>query len=157
MPFLQTKQGKAAQGFTSQEFADFMRDLKDIMDSPEKSQLLGRNERWLYSWDNDKIHKGADLEGVGFEEGDRFPLPELSSDMHKVVEHCHAWLDAAMQRWLEEHEDEQLTGQQCMDELVRLFEEELPLEGIRKDVNSLNATYKAVIAAEGGYVEAKFR
>jgi hypothetical protein len=157
VPFLQTKQNKTAKGFTSEEFADFMGDLKAVMDSPEQSQLLRRGERWMYSWDNDKIHKGADLEEVGFEEGDRFPLPELSSDMHKVVEHCHAWLDRAMQRWLEEQEDEQLTGQQCMDELVRLFEQELPLEGIRKDVKSLKDTYRAVVAAAGGNVPAKFR
>lgn len=134
-----------------------MGDLKAVMDTPEKTALLRRNEQWRYSWDNDKIHKGANLEDVGIEEEDRFPLPELSSDMHKVVEHVHAWLDAQMQKWLEEKEGEKLTGQQCMNELVRLFEHGYPLESIQKDVKSLKATYQAIVAAEGGYIHADLR
>lgn len=134
-----------------------MGDLKATMDTPQMEQLLPRGEKWLYSWDNDKIHKGADLTEVGIEEQDRFPLPELSSDMHKVVEHCHAWLDARMQVWLEAHEHTPLTPQQCQDELKRLFYAELPAEALKKDVASLKATYQAVIDAEGGYVPKQFR
>lgn len=134
-----------------------MGELKSKMESPAMSQLLRGREKWLYSWDNDKIHKGADLEEVGIMKEDRFPLPELSSDMHKTVEHCHAWLDKSMQRWLEGKEEEQLTGQQGMDELVRLFEHELPLESIQRDVKSLKATYQAVVAAEGGYIHVDHR
>jgi hypothetical protein len=134
-----------------------MGDLKGIMDSEEVSALLGRNEQWLYSWDNDKIHRGANLEEVGIYEEDRFPLPELSSDMHKVVEHVHAWLDAEMQKWLEEKEGEKVTPEDAMGELVRLFEEEYPLEAIQKDVASLPETYRAVVAARGGYIHADLR
>lgn len=45
----------------------------------------------------------------------------------------------------------------CQDELLRLFYGELPVEGIKKDVASLKATYQAVIDAEGGYVHKQFR
>lgn len=146
-----------AVGYTSEEFTEFMGDLKAVLDTPQMLQLLPRSEKWLYSWDNDKIHRGADLEEVGIEEGDRFALPELSSDMHKVVEHCHAWLEARHQQWIEEHENDPITPQQCQDELLRLFYDELPVEGIKKDVASLKATYQAVIDAEGGYVHKQFR
>jgi hypothetical protein len=139
------------------EFEDIMAELKAKMESPEISQLLKRGEKWLYSWDNDKIHKGADLSEVGFEPEDRFELPELSSDMHKVVEHVHAWLQARMQLWLEDKDEERLTIADCKAELQRLFEQELKLESIKNDVKSLKATYQAVIDHEGGYVPANKR
>ena len=43
----------------------------------------------LYSWDNDRIHVGADLATVGIADDMRLELPECSSDMHKVIEHVH--------------------------------------------------------------------
>lgn len=136
------------------EFEDIMGQLTATMDSPGMTQLLKRNESWLYSWDNDKIHKGADLTKVGIEAEDRFELPELSSDMHKVVEHVHAWLQAGMQRWLEGKDPDKITVDECKAELKRLFEQQLKKESIEKDVDSLKATYKAVIAHQGGYIPA---
>jgi hypothetical protein len=136
------------------EFEHMMKKLKLHMESPEMKQLLRRNERWLYSWDNDKVHQGADIENMGIEEEKRFELPELSSDVHKVVEHVHAWLQARMQLWLEDKDDEKITVEQCMTELIRLFEHELQLQSIRADVKSLKETYKAVIEHNGGYITA---
>jgi hypothetical protein len=77
--------------------------------------------------------------------------------MHKVVEHVHAWLDAEMQKWLEGKEGEKVTPEDCMAELVRLFEEGYPQEAIQKDVESLPETYRAVVAARGGYIPAPLR
>jgi hypothetical protein len=139
------------------EFTDIMGELKAKMDSPEVSSLLQPGEKWLYSWDNDKIHKGADLTEVGIMPEDRFELPELSSDMHKVVEHVHAWLQARMQVWLEDKDEERLTVADCKAELQRLFDRELKAESIQKDVKSLKATYQAVIDHQGGLVEPAFR
>lgn len=139
------------------EFEDIMGEAKALIDSPEMQQHLKRNERYLLSWDNDKIHKGADLETVGIMPEDRLELPELSSDMHKVVEHRHAWLQMKMQQWLETQDDVKLTPQQCMDELERLFYHELDKEEIMKDVKSLKATYQAVIDHKGGYIPAPVR
>lgn len=139
------------------EFEDIMGQLKATMDKPEMTKLLRRGEKWLYSWDNDKVHKGADLTKVGIQDADRFPLPELSSDMHKVVEHVHAWLQKKMQQWLESHEGTKITVQQCKAELTRLFERELEAESIKRGVASLNATYQAVIDRQGGYIPADVR
>jgi len=131
--------------------------IKASMESGERMQLLRRGEKWLYSWDNDKVHQGADLTKVGFTAADRFELPELSSDMHKVVEHVHAWLQRKMQQWLEEQDGQKVTVQQCKAELTRLFEQELTTESIKQDVASLTATYQAVIDHRGGYVPAGAR
>lgn len=136
------------------EFEDIMGQVKATMDSPKNAQLLQRKEQWLYSWDNDKVHKGADLTKVGIKAEDRFELPELSSDMHKVVEHVHAWLQLRMQQWLEDKDDEKVTVQQCKAELQRLFEHELTTESIKEDVATLKATYQAVIRHGGGYIPA---
>jgi uncharacterized protein YydD (DUF2326 family) len=157
MPYLQTKGGQPAKGITSMEFEHIMKKLKQHMEEPQMKQLLPRGERWLYSWDNDKVHQGAKLENMCMEQEERFELPELSSDMHKVVEHVHAWLQARMQQWLEDKDEEKLTVEQCTAELVRLFEQELQQESIKKDVKSLKATYKAVIERRGGYITAAAR
>jgi hypothetical protein len=37
---------------TSMEFEEIVGKLKATMDSPEMTQLLRRNEEWMYSWDN---------------------------------------------------------------------------------------------------------
>jgi hypothetical protein len=139
------------------EFEYMMNQLKLHMESPDMKKLLRRNERWRYSWDNDKVHQGASIENMGIEQEERFELPELSSDMHKVVEHVHAWLQARMQVWLEDKDEEKITVEQCMAELIRLFEQELKLQSIQNDVKSLKATYKAVIESRGGYITAAHR
>jgi hypothetical protein len=77
--------------------------------------------------------------------------------MHKVVEHVHAWLHARMQVWLEDKDEEKITVEQCMAELIRLFEQELKLQSIKNDVKSLKATYKAVNESRGGYITAAHR
>jgi hypothetical protein len=139
------------------EFEDIMGELKALIDSPQMQQHLKRNERYLLSWDNDKIHRGADLETVGIMPEDRLELPELSSDMHKVVEHQHAWLQFKMQMWLETQDAVKLTEQQCKDELERLFYQELKQQSVLDDVRSLKATYQAVIDHKGGFIPAADR
>jgi hypothetical protein len=152
-------EGKQAKAVTSMEFTEIMGKLKATMESPEMQQKLARNQSWMYSWDNDKIHKGAKLmlEEVEFEPEDRFELPDLSSDMHKVVEHVHGWLQARMQLWLEDKEEEKVTVEQCKAELRRLFEQELTQQSLKEDVHSLHETYAAVVAHEGGYIPAAHR
>jgi hypothetical protein len=139
------------------EFEDIMGEAKAIIDRLQMQQHLKCNERYMLSWDNDKIHRGADLETVGIMPNDRFILPELSSDMHKVVKHQHAWLQMKMQMWLETQDDGKLTPLQCMDQLERLFYQELKKESILSDAKSLKATYQAVIDHQGGYIPAADR
>jgi hypothetical protein len=150
-------EGRPARAVTSHEFREIMAKLKATMETPEMQQKLGRNQKWLYSLDNDKIHRGAKLHLVGLKDEDIFELPELSSDMHKVVEHVHAWLQAEMQLWLEEQDEHKITVEQCKAELRRLFEQKLTQESIKKDVAGLKKTYAAVVAAGGGMIPAALR
>lgn len=131
--------------------------IKAAVDSTENSRVLKRGEKWRYSYDNDKVHKGADLRVVGIEAADRFDLPPCSSDMHKAVEHIHGWLQAGMQKWLEEMEDSSLTAEACRQQLEHLFWHKLKPSSIAADVATLKSTYRAIIAAGGGYPPKKHR
>jgi hypothetical protein len=87
------------------------------------------------------VHKGADLSTIGIQAEDRFYLPELSGDMHKVVEHVHGWLQARVQDWLAQQDRATaLTVAQCKAELQRLFTQELDISSTQKDVRTLKDT-----------------
>jgi len=155
--FLQTKDGNPAQGITSEEFTQVMGKIKAAAEASENSRKLKRGERWLYSYDNDKVHVGADLTKVGIMPALRFELPPCSSDMHKVVEHIHAWLQMKMQQWLEDMEESSLSAEECKKQLQELFFNNLQQSSIAADVASLKDTYRAIIAARGGYPAKKHR
>jgi hypothetical protein len=139
------------------EFNQIMKKFREKAEERGNRLHLQRGEHWLYSWDNDKIHKGADLAQMGINKKHRFPLPELSSDMHKVVEHVHAWLDFHMQRWLLKQNRATITIDACKQQLEHLFYNVLTKESIQKDVRSLAQTYEAIVLAGGGHVTAENR
>lgn len=153
----QTKDGRKAQGITSAEFTEIMGTIKEKLYIRENRKKLQAGECWLFSYDNDKVHMGADLRQAGIEPRDRFDLPPCSSDMHKVVEHVHGWLQARMQKWLEGMDEQQLTVDACKQELARLFYQVLQIKSIADDVASLKDTYRAIIRADGGYPAKKHR
>lgn len=139
------------------EFTEIMGKFKAELESPENLQHLKRGERWLYSIDGDKIHVGADLEQVGIGEADLWPHPALSSDMHKVVENVHAWLQGQMEKWVAQQGDRKLTAEECKEQLNQLFEDGYQHAWIKSNVESLPWTYLAVLLADGGYVQPDFR
>lgn len=134
-----------------------MGEIKHKAYSRDNRKKLQIGERWLFSYDNDKVHVGANLREAGIEPRDRFDLPPCSSDMHKVVEHVHGWLQARMQRWLEDMDEQQLTADACKQELRRLFFEVLQTKSIADDVASLKDTYRAIVRANGGYPAKRHR
>jgi len=152
-----TKDGREAQGITSAEFTEIMGTIREALLARENRKKLKAGQRWLYSYDNDKVHTGADLRQAGIQPSDRFELPECSSDMHKVVEHVHGWLHSKMQRWLEDVDEQRLTAAACKTELERLFNQVLDINSIAADVHTLKDTYRAIIRAEGGYPPKKHR
>ena len=154
---MQRKDGKEAQGVTSHELGEIMKQFVEKAQEPADTAHLRRGEHWLYSWDNDKVHRGADMTQAGIQPEHRFHLPELSSEMHKVVEHVHAWLDRHMQLWLQTQHHKELTIDACKQQLEHLFYNVLPKESIQKDVESLVETYEAVVLAGGGHVTKEFR
>lgn len=154
---MQTKDGRKAQGITSAEFVEVMDSIREALLTRENRKKLKAGERWLYSYDNDKVHMGADLRQAGIEPRDRFDLPPCSSDMHKVVEHVHGWLQGRMQKWLEDMDEQRLTADACKAELKRLFCQILTTRSIAADVATLKDTYRAIIRAQGGYPPKKHR
>lgn len=139
------------------EFMDIMQEFRAIMETPKSYEHLERGEKWQYSWDNDRIHQGADLEKVGFTKEDRYSLPALSSDMHKVIENVHAWLQQHMEKYVEDQRDEPLNVEECKKHLSNLFDHYCEQDWVQANVLSLPETYNAIIVAGGGYVPARNR
>lgn len=86
----------------------------------------------------------------------RFDLCALSPDLHKVVEHVHAYLDQALQAWRRSLWPEKPTDVQCKEKLEQLFYA-IKARSIADDVDSLPATYQAVIDNAGLYAPPPLR
>lgn len=112
---------------------------------------------WLLSADNDSAHTRARLDAQGIWSKDhRFDLCALSPDLHKVVEHVHAYLDQALQAWRRSLWPEKPTDVQCKEKLEQLFYA-IKARSIADDVDSLPATYQAVIDNAGLYAPPPLR
>jgi hypothetical protein len=117
----------------------------------------GGKAKIMYSWDNDKIHQGADLESVGITNDMRLELPECSSDMHKVIEHVHGHIQREFEKWLWGFESSRPSVQQCMQKVEDVFREQIGIDSVLKDVHSLHNTYRAIIKVAGGYPAKAYR
>lgn len=154
---------------TSMEFEDIMGQVKAAAEEKLGPKLkgVGGGMKIMYSWDNDKIHAGADVGKKGFRESDRLELPPCSSDMHKVIEHVHARLQEKLQDWLLEYGGEKPSIQECRAKVEELFWRDAGVAKggkgrgwvgpVWKDVDSLPKTYKAILRAQGHYPAKTFR
>jgi hypothetical protein len=109
----------------------------------------------IYSFDNDSAHNKAlpHLAAAGVLNGsNRAPLPALSPDMHKVVEHTHGTLMQHFNEMMEELDDSPRTVEFYIKELKKIFFDRITPEMITADTRSLRETYTAIIAAKGGYI-----
>lgn len=115
--------------------------------------MLPTGVDYQLAFDNAGVHQGADLRKYGINSCDIVDVPSLSSDLQKVVEHCHANLYNAMQRWMERPEQQcrkKLPVEECMEQLLTAFRG--MKEQIQMDVDSLPETYQEIIERQGGYV-----
>lgn len=96
-----------------------------------------------------------DAQGI-WSKDHRFDLCALSPDLHKVVEHVHAYLDQALQAWRRSLWPEKPTDVQCKEKLEQLFYA-IKARSIADDVDSLPATYQAVIDDAGLYAPPPLR
>lgn len=117
----------------------------------------------IWSFDHPNIHGGktgaAVLTALGLQEPDHFQLTHNSSDIHCVIEHTHARLVAAFQKWL--YEDCQAYD---LDHykvgLKRLFYEQPEVASpnvIFRDVKKLPELFEQVIEVKGGHPPKRFR
>lgn len=142
------------------EFEDVMDAIRQDAEKKLKPFLkaAGRDAGDIkYSWDNDRIHAGADLATVGIADDMRLELPALSSDMHKVIEHVHARIQYHFENWLWDYGEGKPKVDECKEKVMEIFNNVISQESIKADVYSLHKTYKAMIAANGGYIAKSLR
>jgi hypothetical protein len=151
------------------EFEDVMGKVKAAAEAKLTPKLrgVGGGMKIMYSWDNDKIHAGADVKEKGFTLEVRLALPPCSSDMHKVIEHVHARLQAKFQDWLLSYPGDKPSIAECKAKVEELFwHHESVAKGGRergcvgpvcKDVDTLPDTYRAILRANGSYPAKQYR
>ena len=86
------------------------------------------------------------------------PHPAHSPECNKPIEHVHGHMDQLMHSWLVKWREEK--GQvnpkpeECMQACKDFFFG-LPTSKIAADISTLPATWQAIVAAGGGYIEPK--
>jgi hypothetical protein len=135
------------------EWEQWMGKLWEKLKTPAYQAKLPAGVTYKLAFDNAGVHKGANLHQFGIATADIVHVPPWSSDLQKVVEHCHANLYHRMQGWLRQLEKEHRPTTpiaDCKSKLAEVFKE--MAEAIQKDVKSLPKTYKEIIARQGHYI-----
>lgn len=144
-PILQTKTGKDALSITSMEWEQWIGQLWQKLQTRKYRARLPAGDTYKLAYDNAGVHQGANLRQFGIRQEDIVHVPALSSDMQKVVAHCHANLYHGMQKWLLKLEKQHRPDTpiaECKLQLNAVFEN--MAEEILKDVKSmLQSTDKA--------------
>lgn len=142
--------GNVAKSMVRQEFADV---VKVIIANPKEAGEQTEGPR-LYSWDNASVNLADEfLPMAGLEVKDRWPLAAYSPDCHKVIEHVFHILKVQFQRYLADNLDVR-TAHQLQEALRKVFYA-IDINGIRKDVESLELTYGVVAAPVGRVIKLK--
>lgn len=158
---MQKKNGERARGVTTEEWRDFMLELRaavygTLADEKKHAEWEQRTGGTviacppLYSFDNPTIHTDpATLWELQIIPNlTRLELPPRSPDLHKVIEHSHAVICQRFQQWVNETSETWEMPGYC-NVLRHLFYTKLTPTGIRKDVESLDKTFQAVVERGG--------
>lgn len=117
---------------------------------------MRRGDKFHLVMDRATVH--AEAAAVAGNKADLWPQPPHSPDCNKPIEHVHGQLDAHMHQWLVQertnHPHTPIAVEQCKSELQRAFAS-IPASSIQADVETLPATWGAIIANQGGYVAAE--
>lgn len=148
-PCMQTKEGKEAVTLTATEFSDVMGKLATDAEAACRADPsafpMGHP---IYSLDNAKPHK----EWQQSQPAERLNvIPANSPDIHKVVEHP---LKPFKERWyLEFTLDRTLTtAEDCMARASEILRRTTPTS-IRKDMETLPATFESIIKNKGDWAD----
>lgn len=154
---MQTRSGAAAHGMTAMEFKDVIAELRQLLYSRSNKKHLHLGQKWQLSIDNDSAHGAANLGSSGvWPDAERWYQPALSPDLNKVAEHVHAFITPRMHQWHISRRDNLPSVEECKSKLRELFLS-YTKESIARDVQSMPATYQAVIDAGGLYVPKPYR
>ena len=116
---------------------------------------LKRTEGFIICLDNATVHHDArSLLPPGW---DLLPQPPHSPECNKPIEHVHGQMDQLMHSWLVKWRDEKgrvnPSPQVCMQQCIDYFTA-LPTSQIAADISTLPATWQAIVAAGGAYIDA---
>lgn len=103
-------------------------------------ELLEDNQP-IFSLDNSPVHETAEQV---VDVPSRAPLPPYSPDMHKVIEHTFNWLNHSLKNVIP-YIDPKQHSIHFWGNLVQDMYCSLPVESVRKDVESLRRTYQWII------------
>lgn len=135
------------------EFNVIFQALVDELEGRELEAGLQRNEHFIICYDNATVHKTAhELLPTGWE---RLPQPAHSPECNKPIEHVHGQMDQKMHSWLAEwrrdNGDAQPTPALCKAKCEQFFRA-LSAQKISDDVDTLPATWQAVVSAGGDHI-----
>jgi aspartyl/asparaginyl-tRNA synthetase len=85
-----------------------------------------------------------------------FRIPAYSPEFNKVIEHAHARLKQAVQTALSKT-SEAWSFPMIKEIVEQAFQEVNTPATIKKDVESLTATYNQIVHAKGGHIPRRFR
>lgn len=83
------------------------------------------------------------------------PHPAHSPECNKPIEHVHGQMDQKMHKWLQDWRatrgNVDPTPQECKQQCIDFFTA-LPPSKIAADIDTLPATWQAIVTAGGGYI-----
>jgi len=144
---------KDASDITTAEFNNIFSELVQELQDRKIEAGLKRNEHFIFCLDHATVHKEADtLLPPGWQ---LLPHPAHSPECNKPIEHVHGHMDVLMHKWLLEWREQvgrtNPTPQQCKQQCMDFFTA-LPADKIAADINTLPATWRAMVAARGDYI-----
>jgi hypothetical protein len=146
---LQVKKGRMkvpARSMTRKEFG------KHINNAQRALAKLGLDAdrvqaKLFWSWDNASVNWTlADMVENDWDPTCRLPLSRYSPDMHKVIEHCMAHIKRELRRFARQ------CPELCTPAMLQKKAEQaffsIDPDSIRRDVESLETTYKVIAGTE---------
>ena len=117
----------------------------------------------IFSFDNPAIHGGKHPEiimrAMNLTLDDHFELPPNSCDIHKVIEHMHARLVGAFQEWMyaDSTSYDLPTYKLALERIFYTDPSVASHQVIMKDMQSLPALFRELVAIEGAWPKKMWR
>jgi hypothetical protein len=152
---LQTRSGHLAKKLTADEFDYHFQRIRSSIEKYAADHPGELKFKIMFSYDFATCHKDS-AAARNLADDEKAPIAAKSFDIQKIVEHAHHLIKGAYRRELQMADLET-----SRDDLVAMFKDivkaNVLVGPIRKDVDSLPGTYRAILQAEGYYPGPGFR
>lgn len=143
---------RPARSPTAQEFVDFVVSVRAVM--------AAHFQHPLYIFDNPWFHVGKEATRLflesGFPDEEMLKIPPYSPEFNKVVEHSHARLVPAVEAGVTANPN--VWGFEPVCQIIsEAFATVNTPEFIRRDTLTWTDTCDAIVEAEGGHIQHRFR